>query len=66
MKLIVETIPIGGKREIGCDFELCDLTATVRITAPDLDRDGNRGPYKNTPVCTGHAHVVVAETMVGL
>jgi hypothetical protein len=67
MKLIVETIKIDGRLPIPCDFEVCELDSSVRVTCKELLRDNRRSDvYDKTPLCTGHAHVVISESMVGL
>lgn len=71
MKLIVETIPVGVQSPTLCDVDLCDLDSSVRVTCAELLRPDSKyakkpSAYKRTPLCTGHAHVVIAEAMVGL
>lgn len=67
MKLIIETIPIDEHLPIPCDFDICELDASVRVTASDILRDNRQSEaYERTPCCTGHAHVVISEAMVGL
>jgi hypothetical protein len=64
----VEEIAIMGEQMPPCDFDCCKLDATVMVTAPNTLRDNRQVETydKPTPLCTGHAHVIVAEAMVGL
>jgi hypothetical protein len=65
MKLIVETIPVDARKMEPCSRELCDLDATVRLSCDDLG-ELNGDALNETLLCTGHAHVIIAEAMLGL